>query len=68
MTSLQSSNLRAADHDPVSGILTIWFVNRSVYEYYHVPRRVFRELCRDDSPGGYHHAEIVGHYRYRRIR
>jgi hypothetical protein len=68
MPTLQSSNLRAAEHDAASGLLIVWFHSGSAYEYRKVPRRVFRELLDAPSAGRYFHAEIRFTYRYRRIQ
>ncbi|MCX6906908.1 MAG: KTSC domain-containing protein [Verrucomicrobia bacterium] len=67
MIPVESSNIAAIGHDIWSGTLTVAFLNESVYEYYHVPRSVYRDFLDADSKGGFHAREIRDHYDYRRI-
>lgn len=68
MISVKSSNLRAVDYNPSTHMLTVWFRNGTVYEYYGVLQSVFDGLLSATSKGRFHHRYIRYSYRYRRIR
>ena len=65
---VSSSNLRSVGYDPVSSVLEIEFLSRSVYQYQGVPGVVVARLLEASSKGGYFHRCIKGRYRYRQVR
>lgn len=65
---VRSSNLNAVGYDSINHILTIRFNNGTVYEYYRVPMHTYTGLMSAGSKGSYHHRNIRGHFKYRRIR
>lgn len=65
---VSSSNLRSVGYDPVSSVLEIEFLSRSVYQYYGVPGLVVARLLGASSKGGYFHRYIKGRYPYQHAR
>ena len=65
---VKSSNLASVGYDSESNILEVEFLNRSVYEYYNVPQRIYEQLMRADSKGKYFNAYIRNSFRYRKTR
>jgi hypothetical protein len=50
-TSVSSSNIRSIGYDPNTSTLEIEFHNGRIYQYFHVPERLYRELMRAPSLG-----------------
>ena len=48
--------------------LTVVFHDGSIYEYYNVPTRVFRELMATQHKGGYFNGRIRGSFNYCQLR
>jgi hypothetical protein len=65
---VESTTLRSAGHDPESAVLELQFRNSAVYQYLHVPRRVYRNLLGAPSKGGYFNHYIRGKYPYKLIQ
>ena len=66
-TSVSSSNLASVGYDPTRQVLEIEFNSGGIYQYEHVPARVYEGLMHADSHGKYFHAFIKDLYPYRRI-
>ncbi len=64
---VSSSNIASIGYDPITSILEIEFLSRSIYHYINVPERVYRSLMHASSHGKYLNAYIKGHYRYRQV-
>jgi len=58
MTPVQSSNIAAIGHDPITLTLTVEFKGGSRYLYQHVPTVLFDQLVKADSVGSAFHKLI----------
>lgn len=65
---LASTNLKSCSYVESTKTLTIEFHSGAVYEYYDVPRHVYRALYEGDDAYGYFDANIKGVYSYNRVR
>lgn len=65
---VESATLGSAGHDARSTVLELQFRNGAVYQYFRVPRRIYCDLLRADSKGGYFNQNIRGKYPYQRIQ
>ena len=65
---VQSTTLASAGHDAGRAALELQFRNGAVYQYFSVPRGVFRSLLRAPSKGGFFNQNIRGRYLYKRIQ
>lgn len=65
---VESTTLSSAGHDAQSAVLELQFHNGAVYLYFRVPRRIYCDLLRADSKGGYFNQNIRGQYPYQRIQ
>lgn len=63
-----STGLSSVGYDNGSQTLEIEFTGGRVYQYFHVPASVHRELLRAASLGSYFSANIRAVYRFARIR
>ena len=57
-----SSNLKGIEYDADISLLTVHFLNGSVYGYSNVPESVYREFRDSPSAGKYYAANIKGKY------
>lgn len=62
MVTLNSSAIVAADYDPASRLLFIWFPDNGPYTFYDVPPPVFHGLITAGSAGRYYNQYIRGRY------
>jgi hypothetical protein len=53
---------------PRRTVLELQFRNGAVYQYFGVPRRIYYDLLRADSKGGYFNQKIRGKYPHQRIQ
>lgn len=58
MTPVQSSNIAAIGHDPITLTLTVLFKSGARYEYKSVPTLLFDQLVKADSVGSAFHKLI----------
>lgn len=65
---VQSTTLASAGHDARAAVLELQFRNGAVYQYFHVPRRVYQDLLWAQSKGSYFNQNIRGRYPYRLIQ
>ena len=63
----KSSLLERIVFDESSGLLTVAFTGRRIYEYAAVPLDVFRDLCRAASPGQFYNRYIKGNFACREV-
>ena len=64
---VESTSLASAGHDARSAVLELQFRNGTVYQYFLVPPRVYRDLLGAGSKGRYFNQNIRGRYPYQRI-
>lgn len=67
MIPVKSSNLAGIAYEPNQMILTVWFLNGSIYNYYDVPTSVWTSFQNADSKGKYLAANIKGRFGYERV-
>ena len=65
---VESTTLTSAGHDARAAVLELQFRSGSVYQYFHVPAGIYRDLLWAPSKGGYFNREIRGRYPYRLIQ
>jgi len=65
LTPVESSHIEAIGYE--DSVLTISFLNGSIYEYYDVPERVFRELMAAPSKGIYLKEHIKKKYKTKKV-
>jgi hypothetical protein len=56
--AIESSALATVVYDDASNVLQVEFLDRSVYQYFAVPRRVYEELQRAESKGAHFNRHI----------
>jgi uncharacterized protein len=67
-TAVQSSsNIASIGYDNQSETLEIEFLNGSIYQYFDIPERIYKELMGADSYGKYFASVIKGNYRYSKV-
>lgn len=64
---VSSSNLAEIGYDSGTHTLEVCFTSGRMYQYFNVPERIYDDLRKASSPGGYLNREIKGHYRYARV-
>ncbi|GAA3536930.1 KTSC domain-containing protein [Amycolatopsis ultiminotia] len=64
---VKSSVLRDVGYDPDRRVLEVGFHDDAVYQYFLVPKRVYRELLAAPSHGRYLNLEIKPRYPVRRV-
>ena len=67
MIPVKSSNIAGIAYEPNQMILTVWFLNGSIYNYYDVPTSVWTSFQNADSKGKYLAANIKGRFGYDRV-
>ena len=65
---VQSTTLGSAGHDAPSAVLELQFRNGAIYQFFLVPRSVYRDLLAARSKGGYFNQNIRGRYPYQRVQ
>jgi len=66
-TLVDSSMMASVGYDAKQATLEIEFRTGDVYDYFDVPRAVFRALLVASSRGRFFHAEIDGAYRFEQV-
>lgn len=64
--NVNSSDLKTVGYDTLSQILEIEFHSGGIYQYSGVPESIHSSLMSAASKGRYFHANIEGHYSFRR--
>jgi hypothetical protein len=67
MQPVESSNIKAIGHDPVTGKMRIEFRDGGLYEYSEVQQNTFHAFLKARSQGGYFHARIRGNFNGQRV-
>ena len=67
MIPVKSSNIAGIAYDSQQMVLTVWFLNGSIYNYYDVPTAVWTSFQNADSKGKYLAANIKGRFGYDRV-
>ncbi|MDF2432363.1 MAG: hypothetical protein JWP44_1994 [Mucilaginibacter sp.] len=62
-----TANAGIIDFDYKSQVLTVNFSDGSAYEYFDVPKEVYRKFINADSPGRFARRHIFGNYLYRSL-
>jgi len=62
-----TANSGILDFEYKSQVLKIYFTDENVYEYFDVPKEVYRKLINADSPGRFARRHIFNTYVYRSI-
>ena len=62
-----SSDITSIGYDESTQILEVEFKHGDVYQYYNVPKEVYKGLISASSHGKYFHAHIRDVYRYSKI-
>jgi hypothetical protein len=65
---VRSSNIASVGYDAHSQILEVEFLTGSLYQYRHVPFRIYERLMRAPSHGSYWAVHIKNVYRYREVK
>ena len=65
---VESTLLASAGHDARAAVLELQFRNGALYQYFHVPRRVYRDLLWAPSKGGYFNRQIRRRFRDQLVR
>ena len=64
---VSSSNLAEIGYDYSTQTMEVCFKSGHIYQYFDVPRGVYDELMRAESPGGYLSSVVKGRFRYARV-
>jgi len=62
-----TANSGIVDFEYKSQVLKIYFADENVYEYFDVPKEVYRKLINADSPGRFARRHIFNNYVYRSL-
>jgi non-canonical purine NTP pyrophosphatase (RdgB/HAM1 family) len=62
-----SSDLVSVGYDELARVLEIEFKEDRIYQYFDVPKDIYKGLVKADSPGTYFFAHINAYFRYRKV-
>ena len=62
-----TANAGILDFEYKQQVLKVYFADESVYEYFDVPKEVYRKLINADSPGRFARRHIFNNYVYRSL-
>lgn len=65
---VSSSSIKSIGYDPDAEILEIELRNGGIYQYFHVPNKVYDDLINASSKGRYFSVYIKPAYRFRRVK
>jgi hypothetical protein len=65
---MPSSVIATFKYIPGSETLRVVFVSGTVYDYKHVPEKIYNEMKLSGSKGVYLNTHIKGHYTFERIK
>jgi hypothetical protein len=66
-TAVDSSTVAGIGYDNTSMTLEVAFTGGTLYQYFNVPRSVYRKFMKADSKGQFFNAEIRDAYPYRKV-
>lgn len=67
-TIVDSTTMRSVGYQAKGRVLEIEFNSRDVYQYFGVPKSIYRQLLGADSKGHYFNLEIRDSYPYVEVR
>jgi curved DNA-binding protein CbpA len=65
--TLTTTTSGITDFEYKSQVLTVYFADGNAYEYFDVPKEVYRKLINADSPGRFARRHIFNNYVYRSL-
>jgi hypothetical protein len=65
---MPSSVVAATTYDPVKEVLRVIYVSGNVYDYKHVPEKIFKDMKAATSKGIFLNKHIKGKYEYERVK
>ncbi|MGZ3873786.1 MAG: KTSC domain-containing protein [Mucilaginibacter sp.] len=65
--TITTTTSNMADFEYKSQVLTVSFLDGNTYEYFDVPKEVYRKLINADSPGRFARRHIFNEYVYRSV-
>lgn len=65
---MPSSVVAHFSYDTEKAVLRVVYVSGSVYDYYHVPESVYKEMKATGSKGTFLNFSIKGKYAFRKIK
>jgi len=68
ITAVDSSLVRTVAYDVDRELLQIEFHNRSLYQYFHIPKTVYDALLQAPSKGKYFNQVIRQHFSYALVK
>lgn len=63
--TITTTTSNIADFEYKQQVLTVYFLDGNAYEYFDVPKEVYRKLINADSPGRFARRHIFNEYVYR---
>ena len=66
--AVDSTTLRTVGYDAERQLLQIEFQNRSIYQYFHVPKAVYAALLQAPSKGAYFNRSIRPRFDYAQVK
>ena len=65
---VQSSNINSVGYNDYNQIMEIEFNLGSMYQYYDVPKHIYKSFIVTDSKGKYFHQHIKNCYKFKKIK
>jgi len=65
--TITTTTSNIADFEYKQQVLTVYFLDGNAYEYFDVPKEVYRKLVNADSPGRFARRHIFNEYLYRSV-
>jgi len=65
--TITTTTSNIADFEYRQQVLTVYFLDGNAYEYFDVPKEVYRKLINADSPGRFARRHIFNEYVYRSV-
>lgn len=67
MTEVNSSQINSIGYSEENKILAIEFKGGAIYYYSSVPKEVYEEMLKSESPGKFLHSNIKNVYQYQKM-
>ena len=65
---MPSSVVASFTYEPVKSTLRVVFVSGRIYDYLHVPKKVYDEMKESDSKGTFLNLRIKGAYPFKKVK
>jgi hypothetical protein len=65
---MPSSVVASFTYEPVKNILRVVFVSGRIYDYLHVPKKVYEEMKESGSKGTFLNLRIKGAYQFKKVK